>query len=395
MSEAKSKKTNGYKGQIEIYYWSKLTSDDKLAGGDIRAKYVIPEMMKISNEISYLLFPEDILDKKFLGNHQSLSKILLSFLVPVKVAKLLKKSGGSIRYFYCSTCYSWDIFPAILVKLFFHTKLICISHDTPKQLSGYSFYRENEIFSVPKSAIFTLIGKFQIFLLKYVEIPVSVSKFAMDFFTDQNVRKRAILSSNTIPSILMGSEKNSRPYDLVILGRIIPRKNINYVIKSLKDRKYQRKIELLVITNSPESSVETEIMRDLDNNLINLTVKYNATEKEKFNLLKQSKIYVNLSKDENFSVAAMEAASMGVALIVSNHDFFSNIYCDAAIYVNENNTEDVWAQISNLLNDSERINEYSERSLSIASKYLAHSVARKDYKSIENIITGGKENNEL
>ena len=73
-----------------------------------------------------------------------------------------------------------------------------------------------------------------------------------------------------------------RQYDIVLLGRIIPRKNINKFINAFKGKKYHRKIKLLVITNSPKSSVDREVVRDLDSNLFDLTVKYDASEEEKY-----------------------------------------------------------------------------------------------------------------
>lgn len=379
---------------MEIYYWSKLTSDEKLAGGDIRAEYVIPEMMKNSSGSCYLLLPETILRKQFITNHQSLSKILLVFLVPLKLAKVVKKSGKTIKFVYCSTCYSWDILPAFIIKLLFHAKLVCISHDTPKQLSGYYFYRRSEKFSIIKSIFYTFIGKFQVFLLRYVDIPVGISKFAMDFFRDPVMRGRAILSSNTVPYVLKEPDNSSRQYDIVLLGRIIPRKNVKKFINSFKSKQYYRKIELLVITNSPKSSVDEEIVNDLNTNLLNLTVKYNASEDEKFNLLKQSKIYVSLSRDETFSIAAMEAASMGCSLLLSDYMFFKDIYGDAAIYVNEDSSEEVWEQIINLLNTQSTLNEYSKRSLKIASRYLVSNVAKQDYEFILKNINGRGDENE-
>lgn len=379
---------------MEIYYWSKLTSDGKLAGGDIRAKYVIPNMMQISKDSCYLLLPETILRKELLANHQSLSKILLTLLMPLKLARVVKKSGKKIKFVYCSTCYSWDIFPAIFIKFLFYTKLICISHDTPKQLSGYSFYRENEKFSISKSIFFTLIGKFQLFLLRYVDVPVSISKFAMDFFVDPSVRGKAILSSNTVPYVLKKPIDSLRPYDIVLLGRIIPRKNVNKFINILKNKQYHRKITLLVITNSSISSVEREIVGDLDSNLLELTVKYDASEEEKFDLLMQSKVYVSLSKDENFSIAAMEAASMGCALILSDYSFFRDIYGDAAIYVDEAHAEEVWAHITNILSNPKILREYADKAIKIANRYLASDVARRDYELILEKIIGGEHTNE-
>lgn len=378
------------RNSIEIYYWSKMAPDEKLAGGDIRAKYVIPEMMRVSGEEKYLILPETMLSKKILSSHQSFSKLLMSVMIPLKVTKLVNKSKKQIKFFYCSTCYSWDTLPALIIKFIFHTKVICISHDTPKQLSGYSFYRTNESFSMVKSFFFAIIGRIQTFLLRYIDIPVGISIFAMDFFADSRVRGRAILSSNTVPQILNESDRNLRNYDIVLLGRIIPRKNVNKLIKSLKNRQYARKINLLVITNSPKQSVENEIIKDLDEKILNLTVKYDASEEEKFELLKLSKVYISLSKDENFSIAAMEAASMGVALILSDHNFFRDIYGKSAIYVDEDDSQDIWNNIINLLNNPNMLSEYSKKSIEIAMKYLVENVAKGDYNLIQNKIGGEK-----
>ena len=373
---------------MEIYYWSKLSDDSKLAGGDIRAKYVIPEMIRISKDSCYLLLPEAILGKKLLSHHQSLSKIMLLFLVPLSLSKMIKKSGKKPKFVYCSTCYSWDVLPAIFIKFLFHTKLVCISHDTPKQLTGYAFYRENEKFSILKSIFFTLIGKFQVFLLRCVDIPVGISKFAMDFFVNPDIRERAILSSNTVPYVIGNPTDDLRQYDIVILGRIIPRKNTNKLINAFKDKQFHRKITLLVITNSSPSSVENEISMDLNSELISLTVKYNASEDEKFDLLKQTKMYVSLSKDENFSIAAMEAASMGCALLLSDYSFFRDIYGDASMYVGEDSSNDIWNYITRVLDNPNILMDYSHKAAKVASKYLVGNVARQDYDMILKRVTG-------
>lgn len=378
---------------MEIYYWSKLSDDIKLAGGDIRAKYVIPEMIRISKNSCSLLLPESILGKNLLRHHQSLSKFLLLFLVPLSLSKMIKKSGKKPKFVYCSTCYSWDVFPAIFIKFLFHTKLVCISHDTPKQLTGYAFYRENEKFSILKSIFFTLIGEFQVFLLRYVDIPVGISKFAMNFFVNPDIRERAILSSNTIPSVIGDPINGLRHYDIVILGRIIPRKNINKFINVFKDKKFHRKIKLLVITNSPPSSVQNEILKDLNTELISPTVKYNASEDEKFDLLKQAKIYVSLSKDETFSIATMEAASMGCTLLLSDYSFFRDIYGDASMYVNEDSYNDIWNYITKVLDNPDILEAYSYKAIKVASNYLVGNVAKHDYDLILKRIMGkGNEN---
>jgi glycosyltransferase involved in cell wall biosynthesis len=142
-----------------------------------------------------------------------------------------------------------------------------------------------------------------------------------------------------------------------------------------------------------KSSVEHEILRDLDSNILNLTVKYDASEEEKFNLLSQSKVYVSLSKDENFSIAAMEAASMGCVLILSDYSFFRDIYGEGAIYVDEDSGDKIWKNITNALNNQRMLEEYSDLAIKIASKYLVENVARQDYELVlKNIMDREFEN---
>ena len=138
----------------------------------------------------------------------------------------------------------------------------------------------------------------------------------------------------------------------------------------------------MVITNSAEESVEREILRYVDYGLIVLTCRYNVNEEQKLDLLKQSKIYINLSRDENLSIATLEAASMGTALILSDYVFFRNIYGQSAIYVNENDPDELWNQVCNLLDDRERL-RYSENALRVASHYLSTNVAHNDYYHME------------
>ena len=371
---------------VEIYYWSKYQEDQKLAGGEIRAMYMIPELIKISTDESLLITPYSFLPERIIDKHRLISKILTTFMLPFHAIKHSILKDQKIKFIYCSTCYSWDTLPSIIIKLLTGAKIICISHDTPKQLAGYSFYRNSESYPVIKSILFTLIGRFQVFLLNYVDVPVSISQFALTFFKP-DVRKRTILSSNGICKVVEESElKKNRPYDIVILGRIIPRKNVSNIFRSLSGKSFSRKIKVLVITNTNKDVTEPVIMGNLDKQLIDLTVQYDASETEKLNLLKQSKIYISLSRDENFSIATLEAASMGVALILSDYSFFRDIYGDAAIYVIPEKAESLWKEINEFLTSDDKLLKYRARSIELAKNYLYANIAEREYNKIIAIL---------
>ncbi|MHB1493655.1 MAG: glycosyltransferase [Thermoplasmataceae archaeon] len=366
-----------------MYYWSKLTADEQFAGSDIRARYMIPELINLSNEPTFVLTPSMLIGEEFLSKHQSLSKLILAFIVPLYVFKYFWHANKSIRFIYCSTCYSWDLLPALVIKFFTGAKVVCVSHDTPMQLEGYTFYRMSEKLSIIRSIVFTVIGKLQIYLLKSVDLPISISNFAMDFFRTSNVHEKAILSSNGVSEVIEESNLgNDRIYDIVILGRIAPRKNIPLILKSLPDKSFFRKINLLVITNSSKKSIEETFSKCCDGDRINLTIKQSASELEKLELLKLSKIYISLSSDENFSVAALEAASMGTALILSRNTFFTDIYKDSAIFVDIADSNSTRREIETLLGDEAKLKEFQRLSLNLARNYIYSNIAEREYKMI-------------
>ena len=385
-----SNKKNRKKRQanLEIYYWSKFDEDEKLAGGDIRAMYMIPELIKLSPKATMVITPDNMIPGKLLRKNRILSRIFLLLLFPLYALKKLKSGNFKPSFIYCSTCYFWDIFPATLIKLLFRCKVACVSHDTPKQLEGYSFYRKSENFGVIRSAFFTTIGQFQVFLLNFVDIPISISRFALDFFNPE-IRKRAILSSNGISHVIEENEINTnRVYDIVILGRVIPRKNVPNIFRCLSGRIFPRKIKLLLITNTDMDAVEPIIKSNLDEKVIDLKVEYDATEEKKLNLLKQSKLYISLSRDETFSIATLEAASMGVALILSDYEFFRDIYGEAAIYISPDDLESLWREIQEFLTIDEKLLKYSKLALQLAKNYIYANIAEKEYERITTKLQG-------
>ena len=280
---------------VDIYYWSKMDEDENLAGGDIRAKYMIPELLKQSAIGGFVFTPDSILRKEFIIKHKSLSKVLISVIFPIKLFTIAKLEKRRIRFIYCTTCYVWDTLPALTIKFFTDAKVICVSHDTPLQLEGYSFFRKNERYSILRSLIFAAIGKLQVFLLQFINIPIAISKFAMGFFQNLNVKNKVILSSNGISKIAEITGNSPKHYDLVFLGRVIPRKNLQNLLLALSNHSYKRKIKLLIITNTEERFVQESILQFLDPSLTNLTIRYSVNEEEKFKLLNFSKIYVSLS----------------------------------------------------------------------------------------------------
>ena len=353
-----------------------------LAGGDNRALYMLPEIAKISKSECVTIRPDHIFSKLSM-EHKSLIKAVMVFALPILLIKMKIKDKKKIKFIYCTTCYAWDILPAVLIKFITGSEVICVSHDTPLQKEGYVFFRKKENMSIFKSFLFTALEKLQEFLVSFVDIPIAISEFAMSFFSEAIPRERILLSSNGVPSVLTVDEAdNSRIYDVVYVGRVIHRKNIPNLLKALSLKEFSRNLSLAFISNSDE----TEIRKMMEENLLTDTVKthifHKATEKEKYDILKKARISINISKDENFSISTLESASSGTALILSDSDFFKRIYKDSAIYVDPDKPDKIRSALDLLLNNESLMREMQAKAIRIAERYKYENLATNEYAGI-------------
>ncbi|MEM3192513.1 MAG: glycosyltransferase [Candidatus Parvarchaeota archaeon] len=340
-------------------------------------------MIKQSSRDILLLTPGSLLTPSKLKKWKSVSKIIVAVVLPIYVAKYLKTFNKKPLFIYCSTCYPWDTLPAVVLKLITGVSIICVSHDTPMQKAGYQFFRKSEKFGVLKSTIYSIVEKFEEFLLEFVDVPIAVSQYALDFFNPNTVRNRAILSSNGIPSVI--SENyigHEREYNIVYIGRVIERKNLENMFRAISLGEFKDKISVLIITNSGEDKVRQLVGKFQIPRSVNLVIKYNASEDEKYALLRKSEISINISYDETFSLSTMESASQGAALLLSDRKFFRDIYKDAAIYVDPYNPEEIRESIMTLLSDRTLLYKMQTKSIQIARNYLNDTIARSDYNKI-------------
>ena len=370
---------------VEVYYWPKFQRDEEMAGGEIRAMYLIPEFKKISKNRAVTVVPSEVFKDGAFERSAMIRRLLVVFLFPLYMRRIFPKKKYTISFVYCSTCYAWELLPALVLRLFRRFKIVCVSHDTPAQLEGYNFYRKSEMKGIIKSIIMTGIEKLQEFLLRFVDVPIAISSFAMDFFSPSHIRSRALLSSNGVPTIYPSKESiHHRKFDIVYVGRVIERKNLRTVLKALS--LFQQDINFLLITNSSEDHVSSLINENLTNDHVSVTVKYKVNEEDKYLLLNDSKISINLSYDENFSISTLETAACGNALVLSNRDFFRQIYGDAAVYADPFDAAAVFTCIESLLIDQGELDRMSDMALSIAEKYQYSNIAMTEYSEIRKAV---------
>jgi glycosyltransferase involved in cell wall biosynthesis len=221
--------------------------------------------------------------------------------------------------------------------------------------------------------------------MRFTDLPISISETDTLYLKKLGLGDKIILSSNGIPkrnSILKTVVE--RKYDIVYVGRIIDRKNIPLILRIFRElRDYSYSVKMLIITNTENDKMSFvyDFIRQwkLEDNI---HVIKDATEDLKFDLLGDSKISINLSRDETFSISTMESAYMGNALLLSNETFFKSIYGEAAIYVDPAEISNTVNIILKILNDNTMLEQRMRMSRALAERYTYDQTVDSEIEQI-------------
>ena len=142
-------------------------------------------------------------------------------------------------------------------------------------------------------------------------------------------------------------------YNIICIGSVIPRKNIEACITTLK---YLEKHWTLTIIGSYKNDSYFKYLDNLIRELnLNKRVKFLGiiTENnELINIIRKSKIYLCLSQYEGYGMANVESASLGIPLVVSNLPVFhENLKGFNRKYVDINCHESIAQAIKDLSNE--------------------------------------------
>lgn len=363
-----------------------LTAHDDISkngGGEIRTDYVIKQAQAGSNNGSVSVFkPSLFFNSKVIKEHFGIVKLVIPFVYFLAALKNITVRDKRIDLIYCGTCYPNDSLGAIMLKFIFGIPTACVSHDTPAQLVGYKFYRNSEKLGILKSVVMTVLGRIEELFIRAIDFPISISSFGKDYL-EKIVKGKVLLdSSNGVREVCSTTDLTleARIYDIVYVGRIIPRKNIHMLLDAI-DRLDSDgvRLNMLVITNTPDAEMQ-DIFKFMTHHSTNtrFTLAKNVSEEEKFKLLRKAKISVNVSYDENFSISVLESASCGNALILTDILSFKNIYGKSAYYVEMNDVISLADTIKTLLGEPQKLTECMKSAREVASKYNYQSIWNRE-----------------
>lgn len=151
--------------------------------------------------------------------------------------------------------------------------------------------------------------------------------------------------------------RGQQPAFLVIAGKNFQNKNIREV----------KKLHVLIKQLNIEELVHFTGFYDVD---------------QRYSLLKNSLLSINLSLYEGFGFALLEGMKVGVPTIASNASCYPEVVQDCAHVIDGNDYEEVARSISKIIDDKEYAKELSRKGEIVASKYSWHRCAKETYNVI-------------
>ena len=267
------------------------------------------------NNVNYVMVPSSRFAKFGVPVYYGV-QILGTCLTSLKTPK---KTGCSVVY---SASNFWpDVIPAIIMKRK-NPRLKWIGSYYLMNPSAFTGFEEKRHF-LPDIRL--LASNFMdrvsfVLLLKYADAIFVTNDLDKKFFSDKGFsasKLKAIYGGVNLAEISEVPEQQVKKYDCCFVGRIHPQKGVVYLI-DIWDRVHKMKpnAKLAIIGNGPkwyENKVRSEIRkRHLEKNIDMLGF---MDGKEKYKILKSSRVFLHTSIYDNCGMAAAEGMACGLPVV--------------------------------------------------------------------------------
>lgn len=206
---------------------------------------------------------------------------------------------------------------------------------------------------------------------------VPESKITVTYEAAAGTIKEKVLSEEDKLNTL-NKYKLTQPF-VVYTGSVYPHKNVDILVNAIEKHNQNKEVDLeLALICSRSVFWERLNQKISERNLGNRIKLLGFVEDEDV-----SKIYslalalVHPSKMEGFGLTGLEAMSVGLPVISSNAGCLPEVYGDAALYFNPNDTNDLVACLETVIKDQELRSGMATRGYLQARKYSWKKMARE------------------
>jgi 1,2-diacylglycerol-3-alpha-glucose alpha-1,2-galactosyltransferase len=241
-----------------------------------------------------------------------------------------------------------------------------------------------------------ILTQYLLFFYNQARVVIAVSPYEKKILEEIGVKTKIVYIPNgidiekfkPIPEIRrkMREEFNLNKNDIAILsvGHVIKRKGFDTFVKTAMALPKYKFFWIGGIPFSILSSGYSEAKKILENPPKNLYFLGPHPHDELPKFYNMADIFFFPSRQENFSIAVLEAASCGLPLILRNLEEYIEPF--SPNYISFDNEEDAIEKVEKLCEDAKLREEYSKKSIGIAHKYDINRVAEETVKVYKEVI---------
>ena len=176
---------------------------------------------------------------------------------------------------------------------------------------------------------------------------------------------------------------------LITVGQINEKKGLDVLIRAFAQVVKDRKIKLVIAGTGEEKYVHKikELVKKLS---MEEVIKFSGfvTEEQKNQLLSNAKLFVSASRSDVHPIAAIEALSFGLPVIITEESDFPEIDTFEAGKTTESNENSICDSIKDLLVNQNKLSTYSENALRLVEEiFLLENQIEKYENMFSKVIT--------
>jgi glycosyltransferase involved in cell wall biosynthesis len=177
---------------------------------------------------------------------------------------------------------------------------------------------------------------------------------------------------------------------LFYVGRIDPKKGVDLLLHSFAKIEKNHKNLFLIITGTGTDEYVRKIKKLSQDLGINEKVRFSGfvTDEEKLELFESAKIHIVTSHSDVHTTTAIESMATGTPVIITKASDFPEIDDFKAGITVDTNVDSIFDAVEELLQDEEKLKEYSNNALKlIQDKFLLKNKIKEYEKMFEDVIS--------
>lgn len=217
---------------------------------------------------------------------------------------------------------------------------------------------------------------------KYADEIIVLSRGVQQYFLDTYGRKTVFIPNGVTKPILYVADFINKEFGLqkddyvLYLGRLVPEKGIQYLIKAFKNIETDKK--LVIVGGSSDTDAFTQELKVLAKDDSRIIFTGFVQGRMLGELYSNAYVYVLPSDLEGMPLSLLEAMSFGNCCLVSDIDECVEVVEDKGVTFAKSNVEDLKKKLEWLINHEEEVEKYKrEASPFITEKYNWDDVVEK------------------